>query len=273
MNFFRIKDLLGHSRVCIPVYFSIIVLLLPLSLQAATEQSVNLAQQMYVAYYGRPGDPEGMDYWAARFDDSADLDSVLSAFGSSQEYYDRFGELSNEALIDDLFEQMFNRQSDIQGAAFYVERLENGDAILASIAKQIADGRQNVDADRLNNKIMVANAFTQHVKRKGVPYTDSDISASLDLLAKVSEQQESVIAGLFEVDNFGVENEYASVQCKSPRPDICTQEYLPVCATRDNGIRCITTPCPSTENATYSNACSACADADVFHYRPEECQL
>ena len=53
------------------------------------------------------------------------------------------------------------------------------------------------------------------------------------------------------------------VQCSTPRPEICYELYQPVCATRDNGVRCVTTPCPSTEVATYSNDCKACADPAV----------
>lgn len=64
------------------------------------------------------------------------------------------------------------------------------------------------------------------------------------------------------------------VACPEPRakePVACTKEYAPVCAQKDNGIRCITTPCPSTNNVTYSNACLACADPEVYGYVPGEC--
>ncbi|MEN8136718.1 MAG: hypothetical protein ABFS18_14475 [Thermodesulfobacteriota bacterium] len=64
---------------------------------------------------------------------------------------------------------------------------------------------------------------------------------------------------------------HESVACLEPRPQICTHDYNPVCATRDTGIRCVTTPCPTTENKTYSNGCSACSDKNVISYRPGRC--
>ncbi|MEZ5447725.1 MAG: hypothetical protein R3E89_01400 [Thiolinea sp.] len=56
------------------------------------------------------------------------------------------------------------------------------------------------------------------------------------------------------------------IQCNTPRPEICYEIYQPVCAVRDNGVRCITTPCPATEQASYSNDCQACADPAVIGF-------
>ena len=61
------------------------------------------------------------------------------------------------------------------------------------------------------------------------------------------------------------------VMCTEPRPGVCTMDYKPVCATRDTGVRCITTPCPSSEQVTKSNACSACSDPKVYAYVKGEC--
>ena len=63
-----------------------------------------------------------------------------------------------------------------------------------------------------------------------------------------------------------------AVECRDPRPEMCTQDYRPVCATRDTGVRCVTTPCDSTETATYSKGCMACADPAVYHYSEGACE-
>jgi len=60
-------------------------------------------------------------------------------------------------------------------------------------------------------------------------------------------------------------------ECTDPRTQVCTREFRPVCSKVDTGIRCVTTPCPSTENKTSSNACTACADPKVHGYWPSAC--
>ena len=45
---------------------------------------------MYVAYYGRPGDPGSVDFWAEQLDAvGGNLNAIIDAFGNSQEYNDR----------------------------------------------------------------------------------------------------------------------------------------------------------------------------------------
>lgn len=61
------------------------------------------------------------------------------------------------------------------------------------------------------------------------------------------------------------------VQCMDPRPEMCTMEYRPVCGVRDTGVRCITTPCDSTELMTFGNGCQACGDAAVIGYTEGAC--
>ncbi|GAB3537863.1 hypothetical protein GCM10027343_02080 [Noviherbaspirillum agri] len=76
--------------------------------------------------------------------------------------------------------------------------------------------------------------------------------------------QETVQEPLKEPENL--------TQCRDPRPQMCTREYKPVCASRDTGVRCVTTPCPSTEWRTYGNACDACSDSKVSGYREGACK-
>ncbi len=60
--------------------------------------------------------------------------------------------------------------------------------------------------------------------------------------------------------------------CREPRPEFCTQEYVPVCALRATGVECVTGPCDGAfERVTGSNRCMACADAAVVGWIPGAC--
>ena len=67
-----------------------------------------------------------------------------------------------------------------------------------------------------------------------------------------------------EIAQEGVEqmgDEHASLDlCADPRPDICTQNYAPVCGVQADGSR-----------RTYSNGCMACSNPEVVGHLPEAC--
>ena len=62
------------------------------------------------------------------------------------------------------------------------------------------------------------------------------------------------------------------IKCKDPRPQICTREYIPVCAIKNTGVECVTAPCPTTEEKTYATGCTACADPKVIKYKQGKCE-
>ncbi|WP_447926415.1 DUF4214 domain-containing protein [Vreelandella sp. EE27] len=128
----------------------------------ATQENLNLAQQLYVAYYGRPADAEGLEFWADTIEERG-AQAVVADFGTSEEYTARFGGLDNEALINGIYQQAFGRSADAGGLAFYAEKLESGELNLANIALTIVQNATNSDApdaQTLENKVAVANAYT-----------------------------------------------------------------------------------------------------------------
>jgi hypothetical protein len=52
------------------------------------------------------------------------------------------------------------------------------------------------------------------------------------------------------------------ILCEEPRPQICTREYNPVCATLNNG---------STK--TGSTGCTSCSDPEVVGYKMGACGI
>lgn len=96
------------------------------------------------------------------------------------------------------------------------------------------------------------------------------IAATLFLLLTACGTQRSDDTAQFQPEPAPTQK-HRVVDCPELRPEMCTMDYKPVCATRDTGVRCVTTPCPSTEHRTYSNGCSACSDEKVISYRLDAC--
>ncbi len=177
----------------------------------ATQASLDLAQQMYVAYYGRPADQAGLDFWAEQFDMTDDLDAALTAFGDSAEYTAAFEFFNTTGLVTNLFRQMFGHDPDEAGLAFYVDRLDSGAATLASIAKQIADGATGTDATALANKVDVAADFTAAVTAAEAVYDADSIAAVQAILAAVDDTAASVTDAADEIADFTDANPAAFV--------------------------------------------------------------
>ena len=131
---------------------------------ATNEEIVAAAQQLYVSYYGRPADPEGLAFWIDYFTETDDVDAALVEFGDSAEFQAIVAaNPTSEELINQLYQFMFNRDAEAEGLEFYSDLLDSGQASLASIALDIANGAQNEDRTALDNKIEVANAFTAEI--------------------------------------------------------------------------------------------------------------
>lgn len=63
----------------------------------------------------------------------------------------------------------------------------------------------------------------------------------------------------------------SKVECPARRSKMCMREYRPVCASVDTRVRCVRAPCPSTEQRTFPNGCTACADESVLRYVSGPC--
>lgn len=68
----------------------------------------------------------------------------------------------------------------------------------------------------------------------------------------------ALLAGCQSTD---LDSNRLEVRCQSPRPEICTFEYRPVCGLTETG-----------QWQTQGNACSACGNAEVVGYRSGACE-
>ena len=143
------------------------------------------AQIAYVAYYGRPADNGGRNFWNSVLAENEvsyaprvrDLltgseqdayDRIVNDFGTSEEADRLFGNIqSNRDKVNQVYQFAFDRDGDEQGLNFWTEQLELNNITLATFAMEVALGAQNEDIVVLSNKIKSADLFSGSIDTQG----------------------------------------------------------------------------------------------------------
>ena len=90
-------------------------------------------QQLYIAYFGRPADP-GFNYW---------LNSGITtkAFAANMYLQPEFisvnGSLSIQEQLNNIYQNLFNRDGDAVGIDYWTKEIQTGKLVLASIANDL----------------------------------------------------------------------------------------------------------------------------------------
>jgi len=169
------------------------------SYSTASSGAIETVQKAYLAYYSRPGDPGGIDYWALRLDTAGGswTTGILDAFGNSDEFQSRFGNLSNSELITNIYMQLFNREAEQAGLDYFISLLSSGQSSLSQISVDILNGASGDDAITLTNKLLACDYFTQRVAN-GLTYDSIDTAKSI--ISSVTSSSSTVTSAYSAID-------------------------------------------------------------------------
>ena len=158
----------------------IMVLILIISPAISASYQTEIVQKSYIAYYARPADPSGLDYWVGRLNQNdGDIQGIIDGFGNSEEYTSRFSSLSNTELVNNIYQNLFGRDADPSGLTFYVNWLDTGQSSLAKIALNILDGASGNDLIILKNKLDFSHYYTSLVRSNLINYNLSTVVSAI----------------------------------------------------------------------------------------------
>lgn len=133
-------------------------------------------QKLYIAFYQRPADSGGLLYWSQRLDAAkGSLEGVVDAFATSAEANTLYGTVDKDTVgtvVDKIYQALFNRTPDEAGKKYYVDGFLAGKFTAGKIALDVLNGATNNDLVAINNKVTVANRFTETVDGRAM--TDGD---------------------------------------------------------------------------------------------------
>ena len=157
-------------------------------------------QKAYIAYYGRPADPGGLNYWVGQLDEGVKFDIMLKAFGTSDEAVTLFGNKNPEETIQTLFQQILGRTPDAGGLEFYVGKLNDGSMTGITIAQNVLDGATGDDAAIVTNKLAVANAFNKALDTADERAAYTGATAVVTLRNMLATVDETTVPASFDVN-------------------------------------------------------------------------
>ncbi|HEX8605621.1 MAG TPA: hypothetical protein VF774_23470, partial [Pseudoduganella sp.] len=146
----------------------------------------------YLAYFGRPADPEGLAFWveALRLAND-DPRKIVEGFANCEEASTLFhGDSAAERIsnrIVDIYRQLFDREPDAEGLAFWREAVELGYTTLDGVVIEILHAAQGSDLAVATLRQQAAIDFTRSVTATGIDFEGSSaIEASHALIVAVT---------------------------------------------------------------------------------------
>lgn len=148
-------------------------------------------QKLYVAYFGRPGDPNGIEHWTDALDANAiTLADVSDSFAASQEYRDTYAGLDNRTIVNDVYENLFGRAADESGLNYWTDLMDRGVISIDDVVRDVSEAAVGTDSTAFNGKVAAASMFTLRLDEPNeVAAYQGDVAKqiSMDFLATVKD--------------------------------------------------------------------------------------
>jgi hypothetical protein len=125
---------------------------------------VNDVQKLYVAYFSRPADPAGLNYWTHEMAVNPQAyQEISAAFSTSAEYRATYANMDNAGIVNAVYEHLFGRAAESAGLDYWANLLNQKAITIDNVVTQIAGGAQGSDLFAYNAKVAVATEFTDRL--------------------------------------------------------------------------------------------------------------
>lgn len=91
-----------------------------------TQSQKDSVLRLYWAYFLRDPDASGLNYWATILAGGRPLAAISEQFAKSSEFQRRYGSLTNAQFVDLIYDNLFDRNPDPAGAAYWTGALNKG---------------------------------------------------------------------------------------------------------------------------------------------------
>lgn len=196
----------------------------------ATDAQIDDLVSLYVGYFNRVPDPAGLQFWIDQIDNGREYGTIAGDFAGSVEakalypFLENSQDVSPDAFVTTIYQNLFNREADPAGRAFWIEVLASGAVPVGDMIESVINGAVDApeaaiptfDAQVLANKGTVGlNYVTQSNLYRDPNFEIRDLR---EFLEPVTSEPVSVILAERDIDAF--------LEQFEPNPDFKLQTAL-----------------------------------------------
>jgi Domain of unknown function (DUF4214) len=141
-------------------------------------------EALYVGYFGRAGDPSGVNFWINQLNGGMSITAIAASFAVQTESTSMYPFLANPNVggaaaltnfISQVYQDLFNRAPDASGLAFWTAQLQANSSpqSVGQFILNVTTGAQGTDQTIVQNKVMVAQNFTDTFATSGQTFNGS----------------------------------------------------------------------------------------------------
>ncbi|WP_292294984.1 cadherin domain-containing protein, partial [Marivita sp.] len=175
----------------------------------ATSDQIKALTALYIGYFDRAPDPVGLQFWIDQLDNGREFATIAQDFASSEEAVSLYPYLatpdvaSPEEFIRDIYLNLFDREPDVEGAAFWATALESGAVAVGDMIDAIIQGAQGDDKVLIDNLTAAAQDWTSEVAGTATfVWSDAAAQSSREILAGVTKDPASVDSAKSETEDY-----------------------------------------------------------------------
>lgn len=180
----------------------------------ALDTHLENVESLYIGYFGRAGEPDGVNYWVGELNSgTSTLADIAASFSVQPEAQAEYAFLANpnlatrasiEVFVGQVYQNLFHRDPDAQGLDYWADQLEAratdpaaiGQFILDVISGAYGPGGSAADQATLENKVEAASYFTTELAAAGIGGTHVDANGNVVLDANVFQPAHSAVNGV-----------------------------------------------------------------------------
>lgn len=200
--------------------------------------------ELYVATFNRAPDSAGLDYWSTQ-ESLTQIELIAQSFFDQPETQTMYpSTLSNREYVNSIYNNVYNRDADSEGLAYWVTALDNGTLQRSDTIIALVNGAQGQDQNILDNKTEVGLQFAQF----GQYLT---IEQAYEVMAGVGSDSLSMATALDNIDKWA--KDVAIPIDPAPRMDLTTKVDT-IVASDLNSIISGLVDTDASENSTLNDA-------------------